>query len=196
MTLYYSLFAECGTFREDAEKFRDFFANRSISGVIPEYNGEDLDGQKTYYVWLTAPHIDNEIDLEAAKVYSEFGIKMYTLLLDAPKFRFAIVDLEVDSDHLLADFIGTEEKEKLTENPNFHLWPGLVMDKNLAKHHIPSTARNLKPFGKNYLWEPYQGAGYLEGDADGWTWFMNSADKKAQDLQTEITRLWRLASKI
>jgi hypothetical protein len=83
---------------------------------------------------------------------TKIGFEFYNLLKSAPKFRYAMVGVEVD------EFRNWYE---LVEEPNdIQLFKGLVIRKDVYRYL--GSPGILVEFKDDYLWTLYEGESYLE----------------------------------
>ncbi|MBI1223827.1 MAG: hypothetical protein GC192_01205 [Bacteroidetes bacterium] len=91
--------------------------------------------------------IQSEAD---AKEMTKIGFEFYKMLQSAPKFRYALVGVEVD------EFRYWDE---LVNDPDgILLFKGLVIRKDL--YEFLGSPGTFEAFKDNYLWTPYEGETY------------------------------------
>lgn len=155
MTWAFSLSAECGAGRGDAEQFAQHFDGLSwvlSNGVQSQCNTtifQDVEGH-----WWCQVYPDNVsgtgIDApDIAYAMTELGISLYQRLQSAPPFRYALVGMEVDEFRTYS--------ELSTDLPEIS-FPGLVLAETVWRSLGASTA--FRPFSPSYVWDPYEGEVY------------------------------------
>jgi hypothetical protein len=155
MAWVFSLSAECGASRQDAETFRDYFQGlaltlsdgKQISCSADTYF-QDRDGNWWTIVIPEGMVIGGnygDLTLRQKERASEVGFLLYEHLKSAPIFRYAIVGLEVDG------FL--EESEFKTTDLN--LYDGIVLSKEFYERL--NIQNKLEEFTADYYWRPYLG---------------------------------------
>lgn len=155
MSWIFSLSVECGTEQTDAEHFSHYF--EGVSWVISNNNqshchtGIFQDIEDNWWCRVSFSSIGGVgIDTpETAHIMTEIGILLYQHLRFAPKFRYALVGLEVDEFRTYSELI---------EEASPQSFPGLVLAETIwQKVGSPPTFR---AFSSGYVWKPYEGEVY------------------------------------
>lgn len=151
----FSLSAECGVERSEAEQFATHFESVELSlshGSQSRCRStvfQDID--ENWWCRIT-PDGTSEIGIETADsayLMTEMGILLYQHLQSASTFRYALVGLEVDEFRTF--------DELLNEPSNLDM-PGLVLsDSTWQSLGSPSAFR---AFSSGYVWQPYEGETY------------------------------------
>lgn len=155
MSWIFSLSAECGNKQTAAEQFSDYF-NR-VSWILSNKNqsqcqtGIFQDLEDNWWCRVTPSGIaEVGIDTpETAYIMTEIGILLYQHLRFAPKFRYALVGLEVDEFRTYSE---------LLEESSPQSFPGLVLAETILQ--LVGSPPDFRLFSSGYLWKPYQGEVY------------------------------------
>lgn len=153
MAWVFSLSAECGSSRESAEAFTNYFQNKvlTLSDGIAVLCSADVfnDGEHN---WWSSVHprgviAGGETNFELCKIKraSEIGFLLYEHLKFAPPFRFAIVGWEVD---------GFREASEL-DSEALETLDGLVLSREFCERL--DCESKLEPFAPGLHWRPYRG---------------------------------------
>jgi hypothetical protein len=162
MAWIFSLSAECGSSRQDAEKFRDYFRDVVLTLADgkkvrcssdryfrdPDEYFQDRDGNWWNFVIPEGMVFGGEgqdSTLRKKEGASEVGFLLYEHLKSAPFFRYAMVGLEVDG------FL--EESEFKTTDLN--RYDGIVLSKDF--YESLDVQYELEEFSPGYYWRPYLG---------------------------------------
>ena len=157
MGLLFSLFAEVGSNELDAENFCQHFNN--VSYILSDQ--QEIVYQASFYQdpvnysknlhCVVCPRKKNEQDIDCIDVFQDHQIMyeitplLYEHLRTAPKFRFALVGVEVD------DWQTYEELIEDIEDP-IHV-EGLVLSQTTWKElRYPDS---FSKFTDQYVWIPY-----------------------------------------
>ena len=154
MAYIFSLSAECGNLREDAETFANYFQNLILkfsdgleilcSSMILRCSGNNwwcLVNPKG----IIAGRSDYEAELCKTERTSEAGFLLYEKLKTAPAFRYAIVGWEVD---------GFREADEFDDN-DLRTLDGLVFSQEFCEKF--NCLAEFTPFATGYYWRPYLG---------------------------------------
>ncbi|MFH7242627.1 MAG: hypothetical protein ACHWZW_07230 [Spirulina sp.] len=155
MTWKFSLSAECGLDESKAKLFSQYF-----DGVIWTLsNGRQCQCRTATFQdieenwWCqVCPNNISEIGIESPESeYSmtELGILFYQHLRSAPKFRYALVGVEVDEFRTYSELL--EDFSALSI-------PGLVLAVEVGQEMELSPV--YRPFSPGYVWLPYEGEIY------------------------------------
>jgi hypothetical protein len=155
MAWAFSLSAECGTEKSQAEKFAEHF--RDLTWTID--NGIEAQCQANIFAdvegnwWCrVCPSGLSEIGIDApesAYLMTELGILLYQRLRSAPTFRYGIVGVEVDEFRTYSELIDDGTVISL---------PGIVVDRDIW--HLLGSPSGLRSFATGYFWKPYEGEVY------------------------------------
>jgi hypothetical protein len=154
MAWIFSLSAECGALRQDAEIFRDYFQGLTLTlsdgkeiQCSADTYFQDRDGNWWTIVIPEGMVIGRGEDLTLRKKEraSEVGFLLYDYLKSAPPFRYAMVGLEVDG------FL--EESEFKTFD--WRIYDGIVLSKSFCEKL--NCQNELVKFTQDYYWQPYLG---------------------------------------
>jgi hypothetical protein len=153
MAWIFSMWIETGEDESAGQAIRDYFDNLSILKT----------DEKQYKIYthkqgqgniITVDRISRSgvTSLNDAMEMTKIGFEFYNLLKSAPKFRYAMVGVEVD------EFRNWYE---LVEEPNdIQLFKGLVIRKDVYRYL--GSPGILVEFKDDYLWTLYEGESYLE----------------------------------
>ncbi|MFB2971138.1 hypothetical protein ACE1CD_19380 [Aerosakkonema sp. BLCC-F183] len=155
MSWIFSLSAECGTQQTAAEQFSRYFDR--VSWVLSNHNqsqchtGIFQDIEDNWWCRVS-PSAIGEVGIdtpETAYIMTEIGILLYQHLRFAPKFRYALVGLEVDEFRTYSELLA---------ETSFQSFPGLVLAETIWQEigSLPS----FRSFNSGYVWKPYQGEVY------------------------------------
>ena len=155
MAWTFSLSAECGTEQVAAEQFARHFDGLSwviSNGIQSQCHTavfQDIEGNW----WCQArPSGISEMGVDRSDVayqMTELGILLYQRLQSAPRFRYALVGVEVDEFRTFSE---------LMSEATIHSFPGLVLDKKVGE--IFGASASFRPFSPGYVWYPYEGEVY------------------------------------
>lgn len=155
MAWAFSLSAECGESQTAAQAFAQHFDGLPLalsSGLQSQCHTaifQDLEGN-----WWCRVCPDNlsEIGingLDMAYAMTELGLLLYRRLQSAPRFRYALVGVEVDEFRTFSE---------LTSEATIPSFPGLVLAKTVWEWFGDSAS--FRPFSPGYVWCPYEGEVY------------------------------------
>jgi hypothetical protein len=157
MAWAFSLAAECGEVRADAERFCQHFHRGSwtLSNGLQSQSQAEIFQDVEENWWgricpsgISATGIDNP---ETAYLMTELGILLYQQLQSAPGFRYALVGVEVDE-------FRTYEELSTDAGILAALFPGLVLAE--AVWQSIGSPLGFRPFARGYVWQPYAGEAY------------------------------------
>jgi hypothetical protein len=163
MAWIYSLSAECGPDKGQAELFADHFEGLSFELVTGNTSvcsvGVHPDGENNWWAGVFPSNITRSdgSGLRDAIEISEVGFRLYKHLESAPRFRFALFGCEVEEFRLysrLADDVAIY-RDGRTEFNNHPAFSGLVLSTEIWEGLGKPTA--FFPFGDNYRWRLYGG---------------------------------------
>jgi hypothetical protein len=186
MAWIFSLSAECGSNKHQAELFAKHFDGLSFGLITGKSSTCHSNVQKGHEGnWWAVVCPDNisrsgNSTLDDAIDFSELGFRLYKRLMSAPSFRFALVGCEVDefrSYSELLDDVGTysDGHRELT------YFDGLVLREDVWKEL--GMPLGFLPFSEEHRWKPYWGTSYSPlGDNKEYS-------KRLRDLQKEIPSL-------
>lgn len=143
MAWIFSLWVEAET-KPERNAIKAYFDQQTIHYNAREYTVQaDSEGMVTVD-GISRIGINSQND---ADEMTAIGFQFYELLRNAPKFRYAMVGVEVD---------GFAFIDELREDPELYMkFKGLVIHKDLLEKL--NTAHQLNPFSKDYFWNPYEG---------------------------------------
>jgi hypothetical protein len=157
MAWLFSLAAECGELRADAEKFCQHFHGRAwtlSNGRQSQFQADifqDVEENWWGRVCPSGMSLTGVDSPEAAYSMTEVGISLYQQLQSAPAFRYALVGMEVDEfrtyGELMSDAVILAA-----------LFPGLVLAESVWRSI--GSPLGFRPFTSGYLWQPYAGEAY------------------------------------
>lgn len=154
MAWIFSLSAECGGMREDAETFSAHFHDLilTLSGDITVQCSSSVGHCDREGNWWSLVHPegviaggDTNFELCKTKRATEIGFLLYEHLKSAPPFRYAIVGWEVDGFYEASEF-ETDDLQNLD---------GLVFSQEFYKKFDCFSTFEL--FAPSYYWLPYLG---------------------------------------
>ncbi len=155
MAWIFSLSAECGCDRINADKFAQHFEGMSLllSNDRQYKCLTDIfqDIEENWWCRVLPSNL-SEVGIEAnesAYLMTELGISLYQSLRFATTFRYALVGVEVDEFRTYSELI--------EDSANLSI-PGLVLNKTLAIDLEILSA--FRAFSSNYVWQPYAGEIY------------------------------------
>ena len=155
MAWIFSLSAECGPDEKTVNQFAQHFQGKewllsnSRQCQCHTDNFQDLEQNwwcRVYPNHISAVGIDSP---ESAYIMTELGILLYKTLRFAPRFRYALVGVEVDEFRTYSELI--------EDLPDLSI-PGLVLAKELDDKL--ETSPLFRPFSPSSVWQPYQGEVY------------------------------------
>ncbi len=151
MAWVFSLSAECGTKLFEAEQFAQYFNEISwvlSNGIHSQCRAAIFQDLEENWWCRVCPSGISEIGIdqtESADLMTEIGIFLYQALRLAPRFRYALVGIEVDEFRTYSELI---EDSTL-------VFPGLVLSENVWQATGSSSV--FHSFSLGYVWKPYQG---------------------------------------
>lgn len=157
MVWAFSLAAECGEIRADAERFCQHFYELSwtlSNGLESQFCGDIFQDVEDNW-WgricpsgISATGVDNP---ETAYLMTELGILLYQQLQSAPGFRYALVGVEVDEFRAYGE---------LSSDAGIvaALFPGLVLAESVWRSI--GSPLGFRSFARGYVWQPYAGEAY------------------------------------
>jgi len=152
MAWIFSMWIEAKT-EVDRNTICDFFNKiPALKTSEKSYNisaGEQAGGIMVAVDGISQSGISSQAD---AKEMTEIGFEFYKLLKLSPKFRYAMVGIEVDEFR--------NWNELIAEPDDILLFKGLVIRKDIYQYLGSPGA--LVEFKENYLWIPYEGEIYDE----------------------------------
>ena len=157
MTWIFSLSAECGSERGDADRFAKYFNQTSwqlSSGIESKCSTTVFqDSEDNWWTRVCPSGISHLgiVTAEDAYQMTEVGILLYQHLQSAPSFRYALVGVEVDEFRTYSELVALDGHIEL----NFS---GLVLRETLWQ--LMSCPIGFKVFAQGYLWRPYEGEVY------------------------------------
>ena len=155
MSWIFSLSAECGTEKAIADEFSLYFDK--VSWILSKNNQSQChtaifqDIEENWWCRVSPSGIGKVgIDTpETAYIMTEIGILLYQSLRFAPKFRYALVGLEVDEFRTYSE---------LLEEVSLQSFPGLVIAETIWQ--LLGSPPAFRSFSLGYVWKPYQGEVY------------------------------------
>ena len=148
MAWIFSLWIEA---EKSSEKkaIKEYFDERKIFVNDKEYTISAYESGMITVDGISRIGITSKSDVDEM---TSIGNRLYELLRNAPKFRYAMTGTEVD---------GFADIDELTDDPEFYLkFKGIVIDENLYK--AINGRRKMKTFSEGYLWTPYEGETWNE----------------------------------
>ncbi|NET08542.1 MAG: hypothetical protein F6K09_37235 [Merismopedia sp. SIO2A8] len=155
MAWMFSLSAECGEQKSVAEEFSRHF--EQLSWVLSNGSqsqcrvGIFQDLEENWWCRVSPSSI-SEVGIdtpETAYLMTEVGIELYQHLQSAPRFRYALVGVEVDEFRTYTE---------LLEQSSTLAFPGLVLAQSTWQAiGLPPA---FQPFSSGYVWKPYEGEVY------------------------------------
>ena len=155
MAWIFSLSAECGSDESKAKLFAQYF--EGVTWTLS--NGrqcqcrtdtfQDIDEDWWCRVY---PNNISELGIESSErayLMTELGILFYQHLRSAPKFRYALVGVEVDEFRTYSE---------LLEDASNLLTPGLVLADDVRQ--VLELYSAYRAFSPGYVWLPYEGEIY------------------------------------
>ncbi|HIK03789.1 MAG TPA: hypothetical protein IGS40_03585 [Trichormus sp. M33_DOE_039] len=155
MVWIFSLSAECGSDKSDAYEFAQHFMEQILilSNGSPCLCRTDTFQDIENNWWCRVyPNNISELGIdspESAYLMTELGILLYKHLRTAPRFRYALVGVEVDEFRTYSELI--------EDLPNLSI-PGLVLDKKIEQEI--KTLPVYRHFISVYVWQLYEGEIY------------------------------------
>ncbi len=151
MAWIFSLSAETGPDRTNAQRFERHFAGRRIGTDLGEYNVwtnvAGYDGAYWCFVGTDQLSRTGIYSVEDALAMSLVGVELYALLRSAPSFRYALVGVEVDA---------WVTEAEMREDPAFITkMDGFVIERELYKE--VGAKGNFQDFTASHVWLPYRG---------------------------------------
>lgn len=155
MAWIFSLSAECGAEQTAAEQFSKYF--EQFSGVLSNNHQSECQSgifQDIDNNWWcrVSPTGIGEVGIntpETAYMMTELGIIFYQHLRFAPRFRYALVGLEVDEFRTYSELIAETSPQS---------FPGLVLAETIWQ--LLGSPLDFRAFSSGYVWKPYQGEIY------------------------------------
>lgn len=163
MAWLYSLTAECGPDKNQAEAFARYFEGLSFGLVTGKTSacsiGIHSDDENNWWVDVFPDNVTRSCgsSLTDAIEISEVGFRLYKHLKSAPRFRFALFGCEVEEFRLysqLADDVATY-RDGRTEFNNHPAFSGLILSLEIWEELGKPIA--FPPFGDNHRWRIYGG---------------------------------------
>ncbi|MFB8788169.1 MAG: hypothetical protein U7123_04820 [Potamolinea sp.] len=157
MALIFSLSAECGSTREAAEALAKHFQDiswRLSSGLESHYSTRVFPDLEDNWCCMVCPRGISESGIstpEDAYQMTELGLFLYQRLRSSPRFRYALVGIEVDEVRTYSELITADGQADVP-------FDGIVLAEEIW-HHIGRPV-GFSNFKENYLWKPYQGEVY------------------------------------
>ena len=155
MAWIFSLSAECGPSRKDAETFRDYFQNLLLTladgkevRCSSDTYFQDRDGNWWTIVTpegMVFGGIGQDLTLRKKEGASEVGFLLYDCLKSAPPFRYAMVGLEI---------VGFMEESEF-KTFDWRIYNGIVLSKDFCEKL--NCQNELEKFTQDYYWLPYLG---------------------------------------
>jgi hypothetical protein len=152
MAYIFSLSAECGNLRENAETFTNYFQNLTLklSDGLEILCSSNIfrDGANNWWSLVNPTGIivsgrsEDKTELCKTERTSEVGFLLYEHLKTAPPFRYAIVGWEVDG---FREF----------DDNDLQTLDGLVFSQEFCEKF--NCFSKFKPFATGYYWQPYRG---------------------------------------
>ncbi|HEY9808775.1 MAG TPA: hypothetical protein V6D13_05490 [Halomicronema sp.] len=157
MAWIFSLSAECGSKKEDAERFCKHFKKVTLklsTGIESKCEAETFqDEEDNWWGMITNAGLSNTGINTAEDAYqmTEIGILLYQKLQSVTSFRYGLVGVEVDYFRTYSELI---------ENPHILniYFPGLVLSFELWE--MIGRPVCFQFFSIGYVWKPYQGEVY------------------------------------
>ncbi|HAX76679.1 MAG TPA: hypothetical protein DCY88_12760 [Cyanobacteria bacterium UBA11372] len=157
MAWIFSLSAECGSNQDDAESFAKHFHEVSwqlSNGVESKCSAETFEDSEDNWWTRVCPGSISQVGIqtpEDAYQMTELGIYLYKYLQSAPRFRYALVGVEVDEFRTYS--------ELLTPPHELNVYsPGLVLAETLWQ--LIGCPMSFRFFASGYVWKPYEGEVY------------------------------------
>lgn len=154
MAWVFSLSAECGNKKSEAEQFAQYFNEISwviSNGINSQCRADFFQDIEEKWWCRVCPSGISEIGIdtpESAYLMTELGILLYQSLRFAPPFRYALVGVEVDEFRTYSELI---EESVL-------VFPGLVLAEAVCQATGSSSV--FRSFSRGYVWQPYEGEVY------------------------------------
>lgn len=147
MGLIFSLWVETET-KTQEKAVKSYFEGRSILIGEKIYSVLVYDGGMVTVDGISRIGINTQEDaIEMTLIGKEF----FNLLRKAPKFRYALVGLEVDE---------WRDINEIRRSPRDILKvPGFVIDKEL--YRVIGSPGKMEEFNSHYLWLPYEGEKWI-----------------------------------
>lgn len=155
MAWIFSLSAECGTEQAKAEQFSKYFDGVSwvLSNGCQAFCRTNIFQDLEANWWCrVCPSNLSEVGIdtpERAYFMTELGISLYQHLQAAPRFRYALVGVEVDEFRTYSELIA---------EPSLIPFSGLVLAETIWQ--IIGASPEFRPFSLGYVWKPYEGEVY------------------------------------
>lgn len=157
MAWIFSLSAECGPNREDAERFSDYFKEivwLLSSGVESKCSTNIFQDSEDNWWSTVSPSGISKVGVATpvdAYQMTEIGILLYESLQSAPSFRYALVGIEVDEFRTYSELMTADNKLDISCS-------GLVLAETLWQ--LASCPAGFRFFAPGYVWKPYEGEVY------------------------------------
>lgn len=157
MAWIFSLSAECGSNQNDAECFAERFQEVSwqlSSGIESKCSTEIFEDSEDNWWTRVSPSSISQVGIttpEDAYQMTEIGILLYKHLQSAPRFRYALVGVEVDEFRTYSELV--TPPHVLDVYP-----PGLVLAESLWQ--LIGCPMSFRFFASGYVWKPYEGEVY------------------------------------
>lgn len=155
MAWIFSLSAECGSDENNAKLFAQYFEEMTwtlSNGHQCQCRADIFQDFDENWWCRVYPNNISEIGIESpesAYLMTELGILFYQHLRTAPKFRYALVGVEVDEFRTYSE---------LLEDASAFTIPGLVLATEVGEKVNLSSA--YRPYCPGYVWLPYEGEIY------------------------------------
>lgn len=157
MAWIFSLSAECGSNREDAERFSQHFNQITwvLSSGFESKCSTDIfqDSEDNWWSRVCPSDVSKVGVATANDAYqmTEIGILLYQILQSAPSFRYAIVGIEVDEFRTYSELLTVDNKLDVS-------FSGLVLAETLWQ--LAGCPAGFRFFAPGYVWKPYEGEVY------------------------------------
>ena len=158
MALLFELVVECGPQQADAEALGRHFRGLAwtltdATEVLIEGYGLHQDAEGNWWTWIGPSGVSRRGvgTPEDAQQLTEVGNYLYERLRSAPRFRFAIVSVEV------SDSFTAEDLSWLAQRT---FMDGLVLSQTVWDQL--GRPDHFVPFATGYVWRPYEGERYRD----------------------------------
>lgn len=155
MAWVFSLSAECGTEKSQAERFAEHFKDLILTidnGIESQCQADIFADVEGNWWCRVCPSGLSEIGIDAPEIaylMTELGILLYQRLRSAPAFQYGIVGVEVDEFRTYSELI---------DDPMVASLPGIVVDRDIWQ--LLGSPIALRSFDTGYFWKPYEGEVY------------------------------------
>ncbi len=155
MAWIFSLSAECGSDKNKAVEFAQYFEGTTwilSNNRQCQCRADTFQDIEENWWCRVCPNNISQVGIvtpESAYIMTELGILLYQRLKSAPAFRYALVGVEVDEFRTYS--------ELLEDSLNLSI-PGLVFALDVGQ--TIGMCKAFRPFSFGYVWQPYEGEVY------------------------------------